>query len=76
MSDESTESLADQIRALQQQQDESAMNEIAMIATLKELLPGFGPRFAQLRIGVETIMSPRTPQAVVELEARLKKARQ
>ena len=33
--------------------DESSLNEIALIAALKELLPDFYPRFEQLRNAAE-----------------------
>jgi hypothetical protein len=33
--------------------DESSLNEIALIAALKDLLPGFYPRFEQLRNAAE-----------------------
>ena len=65
--------LVERVRILQQQQDESAWNEIALIATLQELLPGFAQRFAQHRIAVERATSPQTPEELAKLVAAMKK---
>jgi len=65
--------LAERVLILQKQQDESAWNEIALIATLKELVPGFGPRFAQLHNAAEKVTSPATLRELEEFVAALKK---
>jgi hypothetical protein len=65
--------VAERVLALQRQQDESAWNETALIATLTELLPGFGPRFAQLHSAARKVSSPATPRELEELLAVLKK---
>ena len=70
------ECLAERVQALQRQQDESAWNEVALIATLKELLPGFSPRFDQLRIAVERATSPQTPEELAKLIEAMKKTKQ
>lgn len=67
------EYLAERVRILQQQQDESAWNELALIATLKELLPGFSQRFAQLHIAAQKVTSPETPKELAELVAAMKR---
>ncbi len=72
----SIESLAEQARTLQKQQDESAWNEIALIATLQELVPGFAQRFAQHRIAVEKVTSPQTPEELKKLIEGLRRAKQ
>jgi hypothetical protein len=59
MSDEVIKVLCQRVVALQQQQDELAWNEIALIATLTKLLPGFTQEFARQRIAVERLVSPR-----------------
>lgn len=68
--------LEEQVRTLQRLQDESAWNETALIATLQELVPGFAPRFAQLRIAVETMTSPQTSREMQRLVEAMKKAKQ
>jgi predicted pyridoxine 5'-phosphate oxidase superfamily flavin-nucleotide-binding protein len=70
------EALIQRVEILQRQQDESAWNDIALIATLKELLPGFSPRFDQLRIGVEKLTSPTTPQELAKLLEAFRNSRQ
>jgi hypothetical protein len=67
------EYLAERVLALQKQQDESAWNETALIATLKELLPGFGPRFDRLRNAAQKMTSPASLRELEELVAALKK---
>jgi hypothetical protein len=59
MSDKVITVLCERVVALQQQQDELAWNEIALIATLTKLLPGFAQEFARQRIAVERLASPR-----------------
>jgi hypothetical protein len=59
MSDEVIKVLCQRVVALQQQQDELAWNEIALIATLTKLLPGFAREFARQRMAVERLVSPR-----------------
>jgi hypothetical protein len=50
--------LCERVVALQQQQDELAWNQIALIATLTKLLPGFAQEFARQRVAVERVASP------------------
>jgi hypothetical protein len=57
MSDKVITVLCKRVVALQQQQDELAWNEIALIATLSKLLPGFVQEFARQRIAVEMLTS-------------------
>jgi hypothetical protein len=71
-----TEFLAERVLALQRQQDESAWNEAALIGTLKELLPGFGPRFDQLRKAAQKVTSPANLRELEELLKALKKKNQ
>lgn len=65
--------LARRVLFLESQLDETVWTETALIGTLKELLPGFGPRFDQLRKAAKRLTSPRDPQELAELEALLKK---
>jgi hypothetical protein len=53
------ETLAARVSRLQGLLDESAVNEIALIATLKELLPDFGPRFDKWRKDAKTVVAQR-----------------
>ena len=59
---------------LQQQLDESALNEIALIATLKELVPGFGPRFDQLHNGARILFAGENSQILERLLSELESA--
>jgi phage shock protein A len=72
MSDKVIKVLCQRVVALQQQQDELARNEIALIATLTELLPGFAQEFARLRIVVEKVASPRNAEELATLIKELK----
>jgi hypothetical protein len=58
------EYLAERVRFLQSQLDKSVLIEASLIATLKELLPDFGPRFAQLHKTAESVISRTDAQAV------------
>jgi hypothetical protein len=62
MSDKVIKVLCERVVALHQQQDELAWNEIAMIATLTKLLPGFAQEFARQRIAVERLASPNNAE--------------
>ncbi|HEY5175929.1 MAG TPA: hypothetical protein VII95_10240 [Terriglobales bacterium] len=53
--------------------DESALNETALIAALKELLPGFGPRFEQLRIVAEKQIAAEDRAGQAAIRASLDK---
>jgi hypothetical protein len=68
--------LKERVLVLQRQQDESALNEAALIQTLQELVPGFGPRFALLRIGAEKMMTPANEQEYASLVESFRKAKQ
>jgi hypothetical protein len=67
--------LIEKVLVLQRLQDESALNEVALIQTLQELVPGFSPRFAQLRIGVEKMMTPANKQEHAKLVEAFRKAK-
>ncbi len=64
--------LGERVLSLQRQQDESAWNEIALIVTLKELLPGFSQRFDLLHTEAERMTTPRNPKELAELVEALK----
>jgi hypothetical protein len=72
MSDEVIKVLCQRVVALQQQQDELAWNEIALIATLTKLLPGFTQEFARQRIAVERLASPRNAEELTTFIKTLK----
>ena len=59
-------SLLDEMLSLQHQLDDVALNEVALIQTLNELVPGFDKRLAVLRSGAEKVCAPG---AAEELEA-------
>ncbi len=71
------DALAERVVALQAQQDGSAWNEIALLATLKELLPGykFVTAFHRLRSATQkpACFSPTGPQELAEAVKALKK---
>lgn len=69
------QTLIARILFLQHQLDQSVFHEAAVIATLKELLPGFAPRYDQLRKTAEKTFSPHDPQALAALEQALKDAK-
>jgi len=76
MPDEQTaliEFLAQRVLNLQKQIDESALNEIALIATLKELVPGFDPRFDQLRKAAKSTIEQSDREEIARLFAAWKK---
>jgi hypothetical protein len=62
MPDEVVKVLCQRVVALQQRQDELAWNEIALIATLTKVLPGFAQEFARQRIAVERLASPHNAE--------------
>jgi hypothetical protein len=62
MSDEVVKVLCKRSFAQQQQHDELAWNEIALIATLTKLLPGFDQEFTRKRVAVERLASPRSAE--------------
>jgi hypothetical protein len=72
MSDDVIKALSERVVALQMQQDESAWNEIALIGTLSKLVPGFAQEFAQQRIAVESLTSPRNAEELAKLAKALK----
>jgi hypothetical protein len=59
--------LAERVRFLQGQLDKSVLIEASLIATLKELLPGFGPRFDQLYKAAENVIVQTDAQAAATL---------
>jgi hypothetical protein len=67
------EALESAIRDLEAVQDESALNEIALIATLQSLLPGFSQTFERLRIGAEKQTSDDDAATLQAVRALLKK---
>jgi hypothetical protein len=72
MSHEVIKVLCQRVVALQQQQEELAWNEVALIATLTKLLPGFTQEFAKKRIAVERLASPRNAEELATLIKALK----
>jgi hypothetical protein len=72
MSDEVIKVLCQRVVALQRQQDEMAWNEIALIATLRKLLPGFAREFARQRITVESLSSPHNAEELATFIKALK----
>ncbi len=72
MSDEVVKVLCQRVVSLQQQQDELAWNEIALIATLTKLLPGFVQEFARQRFAVEWLASSRDAEELATLLKALK----
>jgi hypothetical protein len=68
-----TDSLVDGVLDLQRQQDESALNEIALIMTLKELLPGFSQRFDQVRNDVKSMIAGHDEAFFASLRDAVKK---
>jgi hypothetical protein len=64
--------LFEQAIRLQQQLDQSASIEVALIATLKELVPGFGPRFEELHSASHKMFAKPTE----EMLQRIRKAAQ
>jgi hypothetical protein len=72
MLDEVIKVLCQRVVALQQQQGELAWNEIALIATLTKLLPGFAQEFARQRITVERLACPRNAEELATFVEVLK----
>ena len=64
--------LCERVVALQQEQDELAWNQIALIATLRKLLPGFAREFARQRITVERLASPHNAEELATFIKALK----
>jgi len=58
------EHLTERVRFLQDQLKQSVAIEASLIATLKELLPGFGPRFDQLHRSAGSAIAQTDAQAV------------
>jgi hypothetical protein len=71
-----TEFLAERVLYLQKQLDESVVNETALIGTLKELVPGFAPRFDQLRNGAKRMIDQRDREEIERFLSELKRQRQ
>ena len=61
--------LFEQVFRLQQQLDESALIEVSLIATLKELVPGFGPKFEQMHIASKTMFSKPNDEDLARVRA-------
>jgi hypothetical protein len=72
MPDEVIKVLCQRVVALQQQQDELAWNEIALIATVTKLLPGFAQEFTRQRMVVEKLASPRNSEELAMFIEALK----
>lgn len=64
--------LVEVLMSLHRQIDEASVNELALIMTLQELLPGFSQRFDQLRIGIEKKFAENDPAFAVKLHDTLK----
>ena len=68
-----TEHLAERVRFLQGQLERSVLIEAALIATLKELLPDFGPRFDQLHRAAGSAIAQIDAQALAKFLAEKKR---
>jgi phage shock protein A len=72
MPDDVLKVLCQRVVALQRQQDELARNEIALIATLTKLLPGFDQEFSRKCTAVKRLASPRNAGELEMFIAALK----
>ena len=68
--------LIERIVSLQRQQDESAWNEIALIATLSKILPGFSQEFARQHSVAEISTPPCGVEELAKLVSALANVRQ
>lgn len=66
------DALGEVLMLLHRKIDEASVNELALIMTLQELLPGFSQRFDQLRIGIEKTFAENDPAFVEKLRNALK----
>jgi hypothetical protein len=77
MPDEVVKVLCQRVIALERQQSELARSEIALIATLTKLLPGFDREFSRKCIAVKRLTSPRNAgeleMFIMALKATLQK---
>jgi hypothetical protein len=64
--------LTETLVSLHRQIDEASVNELALIATLQELLPGFSQRFDQLRIGIEKQFAENDQVFLARLEQAMR----
>ena len=64
--------LTEVLISLHRQIDETSVNELALIMTLQELVPGFSQRFDQLRIGIEKTYAEYDPAFVAKLRQSMK----
>ena len=63
--------LCDQVTRLQEQIDESALNEVALIASLKELVPGFDQRFDILHSASRKMFLGRDDEVLNRIREKL-----
>jgi hypothetical protein len=63
--------LTQRVRFLQGQLDESVQIESALVATLTELVPGFGPRFAQLHKAAKSVVDRLDAQVAATVAKEL-----
>lgn len=66
------DALTEELISLRRLIDEASVNELALIQTLQELLPGFSRRFDQLHIGIQKIFAENDPVFVAKLRESLK----
>jgi hypothetical protein len=67
------EHLTGRMRFLEDELKHSVTIEASLIATLKELLPGFGPRFDQLHRAAESAIAQLDAQALAKFLAEQKR---
>ena len=70
---DSTEHLTERVRVLQGQLEKSVLIAAALIATLKELVPGFGPRFDQLHRAAGSAIAQTDAQAIAAFLKEMKR---
>ena len=66
------DSLTEVFISLHRRIDEASTNQMALIMTLKELVPGFAERFDRLRIGMEKPFAENDPEFVLKLRKSMK----
>ena len=64
--------LVEEILYLRKQTDESALNETALIATLKEIVPDFSHKFDQWRMKTESVLRHPDEKTLEALRKALK----
>lgn len=64
--------LVEEILYLRDQLDQSALNETALIATLKEIVPDFSHKFGQWRMKTESVLRHPDEKTLEALRKALK----